>query len=713
MMNRKNRLFASIQIVLMMLLASTMVAGAQQKSPASGSPSAPARYDQDVTKQAGGGTAPLQAVGTGFTYQGKLTNGGAAANGQFDFIFTLWDTASAGASVASPVGITAQPVTDGLFTVTLDFGAGAFQGQARWLEIQARPTGNGFYATLSPRQQLSPAPYAMSLVPGAVVSGTLGSPLLSLTNTGSGNGLYSESANGVSVSGISTNGIGLYGSSVSASGRGVQGSNTNGIGVYGSSVASNGVYGNSAAGTGVYGTSGSASGYGVHGFNGSGIGVYGSSTSSTGVWGNSSTGTGVHGWSNSASGYGVQGINTSGTGVYGTSNNSAGYGVRGSNNSGTAVYGLSDSSNGVWGESSNGWGVYGTSSGSAGVRGESVDSVGVYGSSTGGFGVRGDSGESVGVYGTSSSGSGMLGSSSTSNGVRAISTSGYGLWASSTSNNGVFATSSNNVAIYGTSVDVTGVMGQSNSGVGVRGSTGSGTGVWGSSSASNGVLGSSTSGKGVYGSTGGGSTVAGVHGWSSGNEGNGVIGEANNGSTAYGVWGKSTSGYAGYFSGNVQVQGTLSKSAGSFKIDHPLDPANKYLSHSFVESPDMMNIYNGEVTLDGKGEAAVEMPAWFEALNQEFRYQLTAVGAPGPNLHIAQKITNNRFKIAGGTAGMEVSWQVTGVRHDPYAEQYRIPVEQDKPASERGYYLRPELYGQPAGKAVESARPGQTAPAGK
>ena len=112
-----------------------------------------------------------------------------------------------------------------------------------------------------------------------------------------------------------------------------------------------------------------------------------------------------------------------------------------------------------------------------------------------------------------------------------------------------------------------------------------------------------------------------------------------------------TPDYAGDFHGDVIVRGNLSKSGGSFKIDHPLDPANKYLSHSFVESPDMKNIYDGVATLNASGEAVVELPEWFEALNKDFRYQLTAVGAPGPNLHIAKKISGNRFTIAGGASG--------------------------------------------------------------
>jgi hypothetical protein len=141
------------------------------------------------------------------------------------------------------------------------------------------------------------------------------------------------------------------------------------------------------------------------------------------------------------------------------------------------------------------------------------------------------------------------------------------------------------------------------------------------------------------------------------------------------------------FIGNVRVSGTLTKSGGSFRIDHPLDPEHKYLSHSFVESPDMLNVYDGTAMLDGRGEAVVMLPTYFEALNRDFRYQLTAIGAPGPNLHISQKIRSNRFVIAGGVPGAEVSWQVTGVRQDAYAEAHRIQVETDKPAAARGVAL--------------------------
>ncbi len=189
----------------------------------------------------------------------------------------------------------------------------------------------------------------------------------------------------------------------------------------------------------------------------------------------------------------------------------------------------------------------------------------------------------------------------------------------------------------------------------------------------------------------------------------GVYGEATGGGhiALYGVYGSApdTNGVAGHFNGDVAVVGTLSKSAGSFKIDHPLDPENKYLSHSFVESPDMMNIYNGNVVLDAAGEAGVELPEWFDALNTDFRYQLTAIGAPGPNLYIAEKISGNRLRIGGGEPGMEVSWQVTGVRQDAYTRANRIPVEEDKPVEDRGKYRHPELFGKPRTEAIDYLEP--------
>jgi trimeric autotransporter adhesin len=163
-------------------------------------------------------------------------------------------------------------------------------------------------------------------------------------------------------------------------------------------------------------------------------------------------------------------------------------------------------------------------------------------------------------------------------------------------------------------------------------------------------------------------------------------------------------GLAGYFLGDLSVTGAITAGTKDFKIDHPLDPANKYLFHASVESSEMMDIYSGNVRLDDNGNAVVQLPNWFQAVNGDFRYQLTAIGAPGAGLYVAQEISGNEFKIAGGKPGGKVSWQVTAVRQDAYAKAHPLQVEQLKGAYDRGYYIHPELYGAPAEKGIEWAR---------
>jgi hypothetical protein len=150
-----------------------------------------------------------------------------------------------------------------------------------------------------------------------------------------------------------------------------------------------------------------------------------------------------------------------------------------------------------------------------------------------------------------------------------------------------------------------------------------------------------------------------------------------------------------FFNGNLDVFGAITAGVKDFKIDHPLDPTNKFLYHSSVESSEMMNIYTGNATLDNGGEAAVSLPKWFESLNTDFRYQLTAVGAAAPNLHVGQEIAHHQFRIAGGAPGIKVSWQVTAVRHDAYAKAHPLAVEVRKSDKERGHYLYPDAFGVP------------------
>ncbi len=210
---------------------------------------------------------------------------------------------------------------------------------------------------------------------------------------------------------------------------------------------------------------------------------------------------------------------------------------------------------------------------------------------------------------------------------------------------------------------------------------------------------------GLYGAVeGGGGTNYALRGYASGTGIKyGVRSIAEGTGTNYGIYSSASGGttnWAGYFGGNVNVTGTLSKGGGSFKIDHPLDPANKYLYHSFVESPDMMNIYNGNVITDASGYATVTLPDWFEALNKDFRYQLTVIGDFAQAI-IAQEVQGNQFTIRTDKPNIKVSWQVTGIRKDAFAEKYRIPVEELKSPEDRGKYIHPEAYGLPETMSID------------
>jgi hypothetical protein len=126
----------------------------------------------------------------------------------------------------------------------------------------------------------------------------------------------------------------------------------------------------------------------------------------------------------------------------------------------------------------------------------------------------------------------------------------------------------------------------------------------------------------------------------------------------------------GNFSGSVDISADLNVTGTkNFKIDHPLDPANKYLVHSAVESSEMMNIYTDNVTTDAQGEATVQLPGWFEVENGDFRYQLTVIGQFAQAI-VSHKIENHQFTIRTSAPNVEVSWQVTGVRQDVYAKAH-------------------------------------------
>ena len=262
------------------------------------------------------------------------------------------------------------------------------------------------------------------------------------------------------------------------------------------------------------------------------------------------------------------------------------------------------------------------------------------------------------------------------------------------------------IGVWGAAASGVGVVGTSTSGISVRGLSGAGSGynplnpadkasgVWGDADVSSGVLAST---KGQFTGALRAQSMATSYG-----RGVETYVTTSNSSAVYAV-ASSAATQAGYFQGTVNITGSVSKGGGSFKIDHPLDPENKYLYHSFVESPDMMNIYNGMVVLDSKGEALITLPDWFSSLNRDFRYQLTCVGGYAP-VYVSREVEGSSFQVAGGRPGLKVSWQLTGVRQDAWANAHRIPVEELKDPAVRGSYLYPELFGQSEEKNEEWVR---------
>jgi len=397
----------------------------------------------------------------------------------------------------------------------------------------------------------------------------------------------------------------------------------------------------------------------VTGTDGAGSGM--TLTTTFGVLGDSATGNGVAGTSNS------------GDGVHGESGKAVG--VRGVG--GRAAAPMPSGVVGVWGDCKNGPGVFGGSDAAEGVHGESVGASGVSG--------RTEATNQAGVIGMHAA------------------PSGFGLGA-------IGATLSGDpgaVGVGGIAPNGTGVLGISMKGQGVRGvsEVSSGlkppiaAGVWGDARTGIGVYGSSRESHGVLGVSGGGDDQ---------HEDRDAVEGVVFGDDSICVYGyhdqKAKGGYAGYFYGRVEVAGSLIKTGGGFRIDHPQDPANQYLNHSFVESNDRKNIYDGIAVLDARGEAVVALPPWVEGVNRDFRYQLTAIGGAAPGLHIAREITKGRFKIGGGERRMRVSWQVTGIRKDVWAQANPVVVEEKKVGVERGSYIHPELHGKPASKDMERAR---------
>jgi hypothetical protein len=381
---------------------------------------------------------------------------------------------------------------------------------------------------------------------------------------------------------------------------------------------------------------------------------------------NSSSGPAVFGKS-TGSNVGVLGSSSGNHGVLGSTTASTAYGVAGQHNT-TLNFGyLGGANEGVRGKNSSGnYGYLGSSG------------YGAYGENTSGnYGYLGSS--SYGAYGRNNNGNyGYLGGPV--NGV-------YG-FAASTNGNGVLGIANNDA-------DAIGVWGKSSSGYGVYGSGpggnygylgGPGIAVYGGNS------------NGNYGALGGSDyAVYGVHASGAGG-GFGLFGS----SVWSGIWGvfafKGGGRAAGLFAGGIAVDGDLAVSGVKhFVIDHPLDPEHKTLRHACIESSEVLNQYSGNVVTDENGFAEITLPEWFEALNKDFRYQLTVIGRFAQAI-VEEEIHNNRFTIRTNFGHVKVSWQVTGVRNDAYMRAHPMVVEEVKPPEEQGTYLSPKEWGQPEEK---------------
>ena len=543
-------------------------------------------------------------------------------------------------------------------------------------------------------------------------------------------GVFGKSDGGDGVFGSSISGIGVKGSSDQKAG--VEGFSEDGDGVKGESLNRYGVYGKSGnIGAGVFGES--IGGDGVVGASKTGIGVNGESSSGSGIYGKSKDGFGVQGESESQSG--VYGKSDSDSGVYGES--SDGDGVHGKSEIGFGVLGESPQGAGVYGESKSGWGVYGESTENYGIFGLSEKEAGVIGQSDKNYGVVGESTELAGVFGSSQSFSGVYGQTenSESAGVEGDNMNGPGVLGTSEAEDagGVQGENTKGAGVFGRSKSLTagGVEGFNDEGPGVIGESTKGIGIigkgleaagkfegdvliekmgklkidnvpenqgltkflvwdegdnklvkWRTLSTGNGGIDEKLDydlciqkGKKIKWFNEQDETIGSLS--SDGNTGlqiSTVRWVAINDFTGSPVFSTDVQNMETYINGVLNVGNLNVSGTKNFKIDHPLDPENKYLIHSCVESPDMKNVYDGVVQLNQSGEARINLPEWFGALNQDFRYQLTCLGEFAP-VYISDEIQMNQFSIAGGKPNMKVSWQVTGIRHDKSALENQQPIE--------------------------------------
>ncbi|MCC7293583.1 MAG: hypothetical protein IT449_16120 [Phycisphaerales bacterium] len=627
-------------------------------------------------------------LGSAFTFQGRLKQDGSPLNASADFEFTLWDAASGGNPVGTVSPATSVNVVDGLFTVSIDFGVAAFDGKARWLETAVRsPAGGGSFVTLAPRQALTVAPYALQ-TRGLFVddAGNLGvgnsaptsrvdvTGVVTATGfSGDGSALSNLNASALAAGSIADARLSANVALLNAANTFTNAGNTSFVGNLGIGTTAPAAKLHVAGGdlrinrgTAVSGVTRSLVLGGARGSSTPAFASFQFENYDTNSGATDYTGAAIESFNSSGVDSGDLRFLTTPDLLTGPQERVR-FDRNGNVGIGTTTPGfplsfpdtLGDKIS-LYGQSGNHWG-FGIQNGLLQIHSDTGagDVAFGYGSSssfTETMRVRGNGRVGVGLTNPAA----LLHSRTTTDGLSAVRGDG----------NAVAA-----VGVEGTTNDGAGI------GVLGRATTTSGFnyGVNGRTASSDGV--------GVYGEatrTGAGSNT-GVKGYARSADGYGVWGNAD-GANGIGVYGQGTD-FGVFSQGDIAASGTK-----SFLIDHPLDPENKTLRHYCAEGPEPMNEYSGVVTLDRSGEAVVALPDYFESINSDFRYQLTCLGRFAP-VYVAEEIRNNAFVIAGGEAGMRVSWEIKAVRSDLWVQTYGTPVEQEKSEQNRGKYIQPELYG--------------------
>ncbi|MGA7304554.1 MAG: hypothetical protein WBW88_06750 [Rhodothermales bacterium] len=567
------------------------------------------------------------------SFQGYLEFEGAPADTSLNLTFKLVDGTSDAANVLWTELQSGVVVEGGIFNVILGSVTPLPSlefSKPLWIRVEEGADERSF----TPITELTATPYSLGLVLPQIHDVNIAGTAFAVNNIGSG--------------------YGIRGQSYWESGRGLEGFASAFLG------QNYGVYGlsSSAAGTGVYGVANTTVATDPN------YGVYGKSYSNTGI--------GVYG---TAPMLGVYGEATAD--VYNA------YGIKGvSSGAGLAIYGLSSGTNGA---------IYGHNTGTGEAGHFEINNTG--NGSNALFAFTNGTGR-AGYAQINNAGNSANALEATTNG------SGYGLKA----HGGPFGVRADAATSFGV-----GVSGETatTTGIGVRGLATASTG------ATYGVLGQSDSndGHGVH-------AIGGYRGVHAETTASGTMNDPSAAIYAKALDGSdSQSALAGLFDGRVQINRLLYVDANSqisghltvegdiytfgdldvsgtknFRIDHPLDPANRYLYHFAMESDEVLNVYSGNVTTDEEGYASVTLPDWFEAINKDYRYQLTVVGTFAQAI-IAEKIHNNRFVIETNEPSVEVSWQVTAMRSDSYMRAHPPVVEEAKPDNEKGTYLDRAGYG--------------------